>query len=199
MPESTEALIQQALAGQPLPLVALCQKIAGELQAIARAVYRQRGGSPDGVCHESDLAQSVALRIVQNPQHELSAIATTDELRGRLYQLLYERWIERRRAALAQKRGGGLVRVASQIGLDDESQLLANEPAPEGAELNTDLLDLLSVFPVGSERGRILAWLLEGRTHEEIAGELGLSRDAVGRRVRDSLIPELKSRLASEM
>ena len=56
---------------------------------------------------------------------------------------------------------------------------------------------MLSVFEPGSERQRILLLTLMGQTQEEIGGLLGLSRDAVGRRVRNGIEKPLKKKFAA--
>lgn len=172
----------------------LCARIHGDLCEIAELVSRRLGRSPDGVAQPSDLAQSVALRIHRNPRAELHGVVNTDDLRGRLYQLLLDRWIDRRRKALAAKRGGGQVRPASQIGAVGASSPFDDAAAPSRDDASSLLTELLEVFDVGSEFRTIVERLLAGFTHAEIARQLGKSRDAIGRRVRDTILPTLRIR-----
>lgn len=52
------------------------------------------------------------------------------------------------------------------------------------AEVTADVNEILSTFKPDSQRRAILELLLDGYTQEEIAQDVGLSRDAVGRRIR---------------
>lgn len=198
------AWLSDARHGDPEALAQLWRRIHSELAGIARAVQRRKGGSPDGgVNGESDLVQSVAIQILANPQEKLADVFTTGHLRGRLYVLLTRSWIRRLRWATAEIHGGGNVRQASQMGSSDDSSPLdvagcgcddiTTPTEDDAAEL---VKQMLSVFEPGSERQRILLMTLAGLTQEEIGQELGLSRDAVGRRVRDSIVPTLQRKLA---
>jgi len=196
---ASKELLSDARRGDPAALDALCRRIQTELAEIARAVLRRRGGSPDGGVHgESDLAQSVAVLILNRPAAKLADVHTSEQLRARLYRLFHDRWIERRRAATRQKRGGGKVRQASQLGRPEDSSPLnvadrgfGAMPAPTTAEVAADMQDVLGAFASGSEVQRILLMLMEGCTQQEIGDALGLSRDAVGRRIRQTIAPTL--------
>lgn len=194
----TQALLADARNGDPAALSRLCQRIQSELAGIARAVQCRMGGSPDGVNGVSDLAESVAVEIIAQPGQKLGAIKSITELRGRLYVLLTQKWIDRRRKAICQKRGGGRTVTASQLGDADDSSLLKNVAAPTLGETRDDINALLSVYEPGSERQRIILLTLMGLTHDEIGELLGLSRDAVGRRLRDHIIEPLKKKFAEE-
>ena len=166
---------------------AICQNLA----EIARVIRRQRGTADRALNGESDLAQSVAAEIQADPIGRLSGVYTVEELRGRLYSLLFQKWVEHQRRALAEKRGSGRVQQASQLGNPDDSSPLhvaergyGNLDRPTSASVQIDVAMMLSTFAPESERRKILSWLLEGWTQEQIGEQLGLSRDAVGRRVR---------------
>lgn len=179
----------------------LAKQIHAEALRIARDQHRRRG-SPDGVAGASDLANSEVVEILagDGPREGLENVLTSDDLRHVLHRKLADRWIERRRKALAKKRGGGKVRQASQVGDPDDSSPLnvadhgfGDFPEPTTAEVAADLHDVLGVFEPGSERQRILLLTLDGLTQQDIAKELGLSRDAVGRRLRESIVPTLRA------
>jgi DNA-directed RNA polymerase specialized sigma24 family protein len=193
----TSQLLSDARNGDPAALEQFCLALHAELTGIARAVQRLKGGSPDGVNGVSDLAQSVAANIFAKPDQELAMVVTVRDLRGRLFQLLTEKWIDRRRKATRQKRGGGNVIAASQLEHEEEASLLARFAAPTVDETRDDIDAMLSVFEPGSERQRILLLTLMGQTQEEIGGLLGLSRDAVGRRVRNGIEKPLKKKFAA--
>ena len=73
------------------------------------------------------------------------------------------------------------------------------EPSEPQQEDIAELVDqMLGVFEPGSERQRILLMTLAGLPQEEIGRELGLSRDAVGRRVRNSIIAPLRRRFVED-
>jgi DNA-directed RNA polymerase specialized sigma24 family protein len=199
----SEGLLADARHGDPAALGRLCEQIHSELFGIARAVQRHHRGSPDGgVNGESDLVQSVVAQIVAQPDEKLVDVFTIEQLRGRLFVLVSRKWIERWRHASRQKRGG-IVRQASQIGASDDSSPLNVEHRgfgdltdPMNEEVFETVNQLLSVFEPGSQRQRILLLTLAGLTQEEIGQSLHLSRDAVGRRVRNSIIPTLRRKFA---
>lgn len=187
----TEAALAGALSGNSDALHVLAGKACERLHEIARVVAYGLGSPNGGVNGESDLAQSVAGDILKNPGGRLSNIYTSEDLQGRLHKLLYEKWIHRRRAATTQKRGGGNVAQATQVGgEDDESPLDAatrgyGEFTPAtAAEVAADVNEILDTFKPDSQRRQILELLFHGNTQEEIAKATGLSRDAVGRRIR---------------
>lgn len=198
----SERLLSDARHGDRAALDELCRRMATDMVAIARAVQRRQGGSPDGgVNGESDLVQSVAAQIVAGPYKELADVFTNEQLRGRLFQLLLEKWIDKVRHATRLKRGGGRVHQASQFGdssasspLDVPQRGFGERSEPQHSEVAELVGQMLGVFKPGSERQRILLMTLAGLTQEEIGRELGLSRDAVGRRVRNSIIPQLQNR-----
>lgn len=183
----------------------LAKRIHAEALQIARQRHRRRG-SPDGVTGASDLANSAAGNLVaHDPRSELENVLTTDDLRKLLHRKLRNRWIDRRRRALAEKRGGGKVRQASQIAQDGDSEsdiLIEHErdiikltPPTTAEEVTADVADFLGLFEPDSNERRIVELLLMSAgelTQAEIGERIGLSRDAVGRRIRTVIRPTLE-------
>ncbi|MCA9038163.1 MAG: helix-turn-helix domain-containing protein [Planctomycetaceae bacterium] len=195
----TQAVLAEVQNGQGDALHLLALKACEYLADIASAVHRRMGSPDHGVNGESDLAQSVAASIIASPQAHLNEIYTADDLRARLYKLLYCKWVDKRRRAAAAKRGGGQHVQASQAEdaerpgiLDIAARGYGEFPPATPAELSVELQEILDTFPIESERRRIVTLLLEGWTQQEIADNLNLSRDAVGRRVRQSIAPALR-------
>ena len=187
----TEAVIAGALHGDSAALDQLVGKACERLHEIARVVAYGLGSPNGGVNGESDLAQSVAGDILKNPGGRLSEVYTSEDLQGRLHKLLYEKWIHRCRAAKTQKRGGGKVAQATQVGGEDDESPLVTATRGYGQftpatlpEVAADVNAILDTFKPGSQRRQILELLFHGYTQEEIGQATGLSRDAVGRCIR---------------
>jgi RNA polymerase sigma factor (sigma-70 family) len=187
--------LNQVRANDPTAWPQLIEYIRDVLAQVAQGIARRRGGSPDGFADASDLAQSVVIRVLKNPQAELNGVETSDELRGRLYQMLIARWIDRRRKEHADKRGGGRVIAASQMGDSNAPSPLDLSETPTERETTDLMLDLLEPFEPGSQMRQIVELLLAGYKQNDIAESLGLSRDAVGRRIRGTIVPTLQRRL----
>jgi DNA-directed RNA polymerase specialized sigma24 family protein len=202
----SERLLFDARHGDQKAMAELNNRIRTDMVAFARAVHRRQGGSPDGgVNGESDLVQGVAAQILAQPDKELADVFTIEQLRGRLFTMLHEKWVDQHRHNTRKKRGGGRVHAASQVGDSDNSSPLNvqhrgfGEPSEPQQEDIAELVDqMLGVFEPGSERQRILLMTLAGLPQEEIGRELGLSRDAVGRRVRNSIIAPLRRRFVED-
>ena len=176
------------------------QRVHAEALKIARAQHRRRG-SPDGVAGASDLANSQAARIWENAAAELRNVATTDDLRRVLHRMLLDRWIERRRKQQRRKRGGGKVVAVSQLAKDSQAgpfEDVAGLSPPDEAETALDLADLLKTFPASGQERSILELLIAGHTQAEIGQQLKLSRDAVGRRIRQTIAPAVARLLKPE-
>ena len=169
----------------------LFQWLHTEALRIARAQH-QRRGSPDGIAGASDLANSQLADIWKAPEVELQNVATTDDFRRVLQRMLLDRWIDRRRRAQAAKRGGGKVVPASQLTRESDSgPLPAALAPPDESEFQVDLAEISNLFPPDGVECRILKLLVEGCTQAEIGRQVGLSRDAVGRRIRQTIVPML--------
>ncbi len=185
--------IERLLTGEldPAAIESMFQIVHAEALGIARAQYRRRG-SPDGVTGASDLANSQMGRIWADPKSELRNVATTDDLRHVLHRMLLDLWIERRRCGHAATRGSGNLVLASQ--LENSSgggpELIELSP-PSQDELRLDLEVIMEAFPATGHEQVILLLMMEGCTQSEIASRTGLSRHAVGRRVRQTIIPRI--------
>ncbi len=173
----------------------LAKRLYEEAIAIARAQQRRRG-SPDGLAGASDVANSRVAAIMIDPIRELGSIETTDELQQALYRMLIDGWIKRRRQAKAKKRGGHMKRVTDAATDDSSGQaeddLYVDITPLTPAEMKYETKELLSIFPDSSEYRAIVCDLIEGWTQTEIGERLGLSRESVGRRIRDKIGPQLR-------
>lgn len=187
----TQAVLAGAINGEPDALQRLAAKACGRLREIAGAVTRGLGSPDRGINGESDLAQSVAGDIIENPGGRLSDVYTSDDLNARLHKLLYEKWVTRCRAANTLKRGAGMVVQATQVGQPDAESPLDigvrgyGEFTPATpSEVAVDVKGILETFKPDSQRRQILELVMNDCTQEEIGRSVGLSRDAVGRRIR---------------
>ncbi len=178
----------------------LATRLYEEAIVIARDQQRRRG-SPDGLAGASDVANSQVAAIMIDPIRELGTIETSDELRQALYRMLIDGWIKRRRAAKTKKRGGHMNRVTNATTDESTGQadddLYVDITPPTSAETEYETKELLSIYPEGSEYRAIVRDLMEGWTQAEIGERLGLSRDSVGRRIRDKIGPQLQRYLQS--
>jgi hypothetical protein len=174
----------------------LAKKLYDEAMKIATA-QQHRFGSPDGVAGASDLANSRVAAIMTGPDRELGEIDTASELERALYRMLADSWIGRRRKAAAAKRGGGMKRAISTTNSDSDLDYLP--AAPTYDELAIGLEEVLGIFLDESEELSIVNGLVAGMTQEEIGNLIGLSRDAVGRRIRNNIAPKLREHYADRL
>jgi DNA-directed RNA polymerase specialized sigma24 family protein len=148
-----------------------------------------------GLPSRNEVAEDVAASVFNSFCHRAgdSGFQRLDD-RGDLWQLLAvlttRKAVSARRREKAAKRGAGKVRVASELAMasdDDVVDLFGNmsgaEPTPEEAAIAAEefqrLLDIL-----GDEQLRQVALSrLEGYTNVEIATRLGLSLATVERKV----------------
>lgn len=147
-------------------------------------------GSSRRVNDEEDIALSVFDRMCRNVDRSaLRQVNDDDELWQVLVRMTANRIIDQYRSANAGKRGGGKVRGQSVFAVDPQRQSdgldgIADEKlTPEFEFMLTDRYDQMLEM-LGDERLRKIAeWRLEGFTHKEIAGFLGLSERSIERKV----------------
>ena len=194
----TAELLPRLRHGDRGAFPALYERVQQRVERLAEAVVRRRG-SPDGFRDQDDLLNGVWNEIHRQPERELSGVLNSDDLLSRLSVRLFDRWIKHRRRALAWKRGGGRIQAASQYEGSDSADLLEQKPARGSAEFDSEVaLVLDDLFPTASEPRVIVERLLAGHTQAEIGAMLGLSRHALGRRIRNEIAPLVARLLADE-
>jgi len=198
--ESVTAWINALKAGDKDALAPLWERYAGRLAKVARARRARLVGRPAVDTDEEDAIISAfdALHrgVTAGDFHKFN---DRDDLWNVLVMLTTRAVIDHARRESAAKRGGGHVRLATDLQDNDRNDggldgFAAAEANPEFliqlAEESESLLDRL-----GDDTLRQIAiWKLEGYTNEEIRERLGCSIRTVKSRV--SLIREIWRRAA---
>lgn len=196
----TRDLLPRLANGDGDAFVAFYHRVCGQAERIAAGIIHRRG-SPDGFRDADDLLNSLWAAVVADAGTLFSDIASTEDFLQHFARWILDRWILYRRRALARKRGGGHVIAASQLVPVSACSVEADDICEFGVPLRSESASqevrhlvhaALESFPLASAEHQILHGMLDGKTHEAIGAELGLSRDAVGRKVRGTIRLALK-------
>jgi RNA polymerase sigma factor (sigma-70 family) len=172
-------------AAQPL-----WDRYFARLVRLARARLRNKP-CPGAVEDEEDAALSAFDSFCRAAtQGRFPRLDDRDDLWRLLVALTERKLADQVRRARRLKRGGGRVRVESDLaagGSDDPSAglngIAGPEPTPEfAAELTEEYRRLFEALRDEDLR-RIAVWKLEGHTVDEIAAQLGCARRTVARRL----------------
>jgi DNA-directed RNA polymerase specialized sigma24 family protein len=188
--QSITTWIKALKAGDSDALTPLWERYAGRLAKLARARKARLGGRPAVGTDEEDAIVSAFAALQQGlSAGQFPDLNDRDDLWKLMHVLTTRAVFNHARRERAAKRGGGHVRLASDLSDSDQSEagldvFVAAEASPEVlvqlAEETELLLDRL-----GNDTLRQVAiWKLEGYTNEEIRERLGCSLRTVVSRLK---------------
>lgn len=167
----------------------LWRRYAERVAAVAR---RQLSNASLTSADEDDVTQSVFRNICRGAAAgRFANVRNRDELWWLLLKITKEKAIDYVRREHAQKRGGGRVRLETDLGahrvdfpafgLDD---LLADDPTPEYMLLLQEEASRLLQVLRDDRLRQIALWRIEGLTLAEIADQLAITVRSVDRKIR---------------
>lgn len=162
-------LLQAWSGGSPEALDRLLPMIMEEVRSLARKALSLE--SRHNTLEPTELVSEAYLRLVDRDTHwwrdRVQFFSALAELMRRIL-------VDRARRRLAAKRGGGERPVTLE-----EKSLVSTTPDPELVSLDESLQSLRDLDP--KKYRIIMLWFFVGLTQEEIARELGISVNTVGR------------------
>lgn len=156
---------------------------------LVRLAKRKLEGIPQRDADEEDAAISAMNSFYQGlAKHQFDHLHNRDDLWKLLVTITARKATARRRAYLAQKRGGGQVRGESIFGYQDNrqdglAQVLGTEPTPELALEVTENCRLMLDQLQDETLHQVALWTLQGYRSTEIAEKLGCVRRTVERKL----------------
>ncbi len=181
--------LQQLQTGEQEAFQRLWQ---GYFQRLVGLVRQKLSSTPGRAADEEDVALSAfdsffrGARAGRFPQ-----LLDRDDLWQLLVVIAGRKAANLRKHECRRKRGGGKVRVASELPAGDASTegpafaaLIGREPNPAFATEVAEECRRLLASLADDELRSVALWKMEGYTNEEIAGKLGRSALAVTRKLR---------------
>ena len=167
-------------------------------QRLAGLARQRLGEGHRRVQDEDDIALSVFKSLCERAgRGDLGGLDGRDELWRLLATITLRKVAAQVRDATRQKRGGGRVRGDSVWGEGEGlDQIAGTEPTPEFLHQLADEHQRLLAALGDDTLRRIALWKMDGWTGDEIAGELGITRRSVERkleRIRELWKGELAS------
>jgi DNA-directed RNA polymerase specialized sigma24 family protein len=169
-------------AGDTEAVRALWQRYFDGLVRLAR---NRLGDAPRAAADEEDVALSAFHCLCRGASaSRFSQLEDRDDLWRLLTTIVAQKAVDQQRHQGRHKRGGGRIRVASDLSEDGAlAQVLGREPRPEFAaqveEEYRRLLDLLE----DDDLRHIAVWKMEGESNDEIARRLGRGLRTVERKL----------------
>ena len=199
-PRSVTLWIEQLKQGNAEAAQRLWERYVRRINGLAK---RRFGGHPRRTVDEEDVAQSVFRSLFLGAANgAFPDLIDRNDLWPLLARLTNRKAVDQIRRANRDKRGGGDVRGESALaavdgeppgGLDD---VASDVNSPDfAAQMNEECDRLLAALP--DDTYRFVVWRrLEGHTNEEIAGELGIAKRSVERKLQNTR--ELLGRMLGE-
>ncbi len=192
MPDDGQGAITEWIAGMKAGDLAAGQprweRYFSRMVDLARARLRQ-SGRRDAASDEEDAALSAFDSLCAGlARGRFPKVADRDDLWRLLVVITSRKVHAQNRHRLREKRGGGLVRTASEIADDgDDDALLAHavgsEPIPEFAAMVAEEYRRLLDRQGDDVLRKVAVLRMEGFTTEAIAGQLGCARRTIARQL----------------
>ncbi len=178
------AWLDQLKAGDPAAAAPLWREYYAKLIALARKRLRP---APNAIADEEDVALPAFKSFCQGVDDgRFPRLDDRDDLWKVLFDITTKKAIGQVKQDTRQKRGGGRVVPASQVGtgeVDVAAGVRGREPDPAFAsEVAEECRRLLAVLETDQLR-QIAVWKMEGFTNAEIAGKIDRAVPTVERKL----------------